>query len=73
MTWTTLPPHVRHLAERVCTDAELDALKLWDAGYGYARLGAALGISRSAARDRVKNGMRKITAELERFDEGDVP
>lgn len=64
-SWTTLPPEIRELAERVCTRAELDALKLWDAGYGYARLGAALGISRSAARDRIKNGMRKIAAGLE--------
>ena len=60
MSWSTLPPAVRALAEEVCTPAQLEALKLWDAGAGYTRVGMLLGISKESARDRVQRGLDRI-------------
>ncbi|MDQ3672699.1 MAG: hypothetical protein M3364_09745 [Actinomycetota bacterium] len=60
MSWATLPPEVRALAERVCTEKELAALKLWDAGAGYRRVGLMLDISTSTARDRVQRALGKL-------------
>lgn len=60
MSWSTLPPAMRELAEEVCTPAQLDALKLWDAGGGYGRVGLMLGISKESARDRITRGLDRI-------------
>jgi len=62
VSWATLPPEVRELAERVCTRKELEALKLWDAGAGYRRVALMLGISPSSARDRIVRAVRKLAA-----------
>jgi len=60
LSWATLPPALRALAEDVCTPQQLEALKLWDAGAGYARVGLMLGISKESARDRVQRGLDRI-------------
>lgn len=60
MSWSTLPPEIRELAQELLTAKELDALKLWDAGMGYRRIAVALDISPSTARDRVQNAIRKL-------------
>ena len=69
MSWSTLPPDLRKLAEEACTRKEIDALKLKAAGYGYRRIGVVLGIGATTARDRISRAERKILAALERFDE----
>ena len=53
-------------AAKVCTAKQLEALVLYETGLGVRRLAAALGVSVTAARDRVDGGMRKTQRELER-------
>ena len=60
MSWQTLPPELRELALTVLTAKQMEALKLWDAGAGYRRIGVQLDISPSTARDRVQNAVRKL-------------
>lgn len=60
MSWNSLDPETRALAEKLCTDRELTALKLWHNGAGYRRIGLILGISMSSARDRVHRATDKI-------------
>lgn len=59
-------------AAGVLTFAEREALELRFAGglerepvLSWSQVGLALGISRAAARDRVRNGLRKIAAAEE--------
>jgi DNA-binding CsgD family transcriptional regulator len=68
VSWSTLSPEMRELAERVCTPKELEALKLKASGYGRRRIAIVIGISETAVRDRLRSGERKLAAALE--DEG---
>lgn len=52
------------VAERVCTPAELEAYRLELRGLSQWTMATALGISRSALRERLRNAGRKITAAL---------
>ena len=60
MSWSTLPPDLRELAERKCTPAQLEALKLWDADAGYGSVGVMLRISKDSARDRIRRAITKL-------------
>lgn len=51
------------VAERVCTARELQALRLYDQGLGFFRIGAMLGIATSTARSRVERAIGKIERE----------
>lgn len=62
MSWDALSPELRELAARVCTEKELEALKLKAAGYGERRIAIVLNISRTSVRDRLRNGERKLLA-----------
>lgn len=64
MTWQSLPPELRELAERVCTAKELEALRAREAGAGYRRIALMLDISVSSARDRVQRALAKLEREL---------
>lgn len=66
MSWATLPPAVRELAERVLTVKQLEAVKLWDAGAGYRRVGLMLRISTSSARDRVQRAVARLAIAAEK-------
>ncbi len=70
MSWSTLPPAVRQIAEEVCTPKQLEALKLWDGNAGYGRIALMLGVDKSTVRDRVKRGLQKIAERAEA--QGDV-
>lgn len=50
-------------AREVCTEKELEALKLWDMGWGYRLVGRHLGIGWTTARDRVQRALDKIEAK----------
>lgn len=65
MSWDTLSPELRELAERVCTSKELEALKLKSAGYGRRRIAIVIGISETAVRDRLRSAERKLAAAVE--------
>lgn len=60
MTWASLPPDLRELAEQVCTPKQLDALKLWNGAMNYRFIGHTLGISASTARGRVERGLDAV-------------
>lgn len=64
MGWDTIPPHVRAAARAVCTPEEIDVLKLSAIGFGYRRIGRALGIDRDTARNRLERASRKIRDHL---------
>ncbi len=63
--WCDIDQTIRETAERVLTDKQLDAVKLSLDGAGTGRIGRALGISRSAARDRLDNAHRKLADNLD--------
>lgn len=65
MTWDELEPHVRAVAESVCTAKQLEALKLWEDGLGYGRISLLLRISPSSARDRVRRALNAIDLAME--------
>jgi DNA-binding CsgD family transcriptional regulator len=71
VSWLTLSPAWRELATRVCTEKELEALKLKVAGYGERRIAVVLNISRTTVRDRLRNAERKLLAAGEPAEERD--
>lgn len=60
MSWQTLDPAIRELAEAVLTPKQLEAYRLWEDGLGYSRIADLLGISTSSARDRIHRSLRTI-------------
>ena len=59
-----VPPDLRKIIERVCTEREIEVLKLKAAGYGRRRMALILGLSESAIRSRLTSADRKIRAEV---------
>lgn len=70
MSWLSLDPHIRATAETVCTQKELVALRLWENGCGYRRIGLILGISMSTARGRVHRAIDRINNVLTKEEHG---
>lgn len=64
MAWRDLNPSLRAVAERVCTEAQLEVLKLKAGGMGFRAIGLALGITREAARDRFCRAELNIRQEI---------
>jgi hypothetical protein len=54
------------IAERVCTGAQLDALRLQAAGFSERRIASIIGITRSAVQDRLAGAFLKIRQAAER-------
>ncbi len=52
MSWDALPPEVRDVAERTCSQDEIDVLKLYSHGMGYRAIARALDIERDTVRAR---------------------
>ncbi len=63
--WADIDQTLRETAEAVLTDKQLDVVKLSLDGAGTGRIARALGISRSAARDRLDNAYRKLADHLD--------
>lgn len=59
-----MTPHEWQTAQHVCTPLELQALDWWRRGAGYKRIALILGISRSAARDRIDRATTKTARHL---------
>lgn len=70
MSWSRLPADVRAAAEKFCTEKELIALRLWENGCGYRRIGLILGISMSTARGRVHRAIDRINNVLPKEENG---
>lgn len=60
-----IPRRLKRLAERVCTPAEIQALKLYSDGWSYQRISMFLGISQPAVRSRIDRGTSKIRAHTD--------
>jgi DNA-binding CsgD family transcriptional regulator len=54
------------IAERVCTRAQLEALRYKAAGFSERRIGDILGISRPAVQDRLAGAFLKIRKAAEK-------
>ena len=70
MSWSTLPPHIRDIAERELTKPQLEAWKLELAGLSQRRIAYALTISRGAVKDRIENAyltLRKHGIDQDKF------
>ncbi len=65
MTYATLPPAVRKIAERVLTPKQLIAYKLSSNGMSEEKIALTLGISRRTVRGRLAESDMKIHRELE--------
>lgn len=68
VSWNTLDPAIRRIAETHLPPKQLDAYRLWEDGLGYGRIALRLHISSSSARDRVHRAIRTIELHLEQGD-----
>lgn len=59
-----VPASLVDIMERVCTEAELDALEWKARGYGARKTAERLGVSRTSVQDRLKRASWKIRAEV---------
>lgn len=66
MSWNSLPPEARAIAERELSPRQLDVFKLWMAGCGYKRIGVMLDISPSTARDHLARALQKLRPHMQR-------
>lgn len=63
--YSSLPAHVREVAERELTRKQLDVLKLWSNGYGADRIALILGVSRSTVRNHLRRALQKLESYME--------
>jgi len=64
MPWpASVPPELRDLIERSCTQKEVEVLQLKAMGYGVGRMSSLLDISETAVRKRLRAAARKVQAE----------
>jgi DNA-directed RNA polymerase specialized sigma24 family protein len=61
---STLWPESRELVKAMCTDRELEALRLHAHGMDYEQIALTLGISPEGARSRIRRGRAKIRQSL---------
>jgi DNA-directed RNA polymerase specialized sigma24 family protein len=73
MSWLALPPEYREVAERVCTPAQVELLKVISAGYGLRPAARILDIDPSTARDRLARATRRIREEMGRQAQAPAP
>lgn len=60
MSWASLPPEVREVAERVLTPKQREAFELELAGWGLQRSADYLNIRRVAVRDRLTGAHKRL-------------
>jgi DNA-binding NarL/FixJ family response regulator len=60
MTWLTLPPDVRALAEAELTSKQLEVWRYECDGWGTMRIARHLSLTRSAVRDRLHNAHTRL-------------
>lgn len=65
MSYATLDPHIREIAEKHLSEKQLSAYRLWEDGLGYGRIAVLLKISPSSVRDRIHRSLRIIEHHLE--------
>jgi DNA-directed RNA polymerase specialized sigma24 family protein len=73
MTWADLDPEqqqnlIWQVAEQVCTDKELAALKFWNAGWTYREMAPMLGVKYATAWETVKRGLGRIAKRMDELE-----
>ena len=68
MSWNTLDPTIRAIAERELTPRQLAVLKLWLAGHSTRRIGRALDIAEATARGHLDRALQKMRPHLRKDD-----
>jgi predicted DNA-binding protein YlxM (UPF0122 family) len=69
MTFQTLPPAVREIAERILTEKQREAFELELAGWGMMRIARRLGVTKGAVVDRLHNAHTKLQNAGVKMDE----
>lgn len=64
VTWASLPPETRAIAEEVLTRKQLDVFKLWANGYGAVRISLILGISEATVRGHLRRALQKLKPHI---------
>ena len=60
MSWSSLPPDTRAIAEEILTRKQLDVFKLWTNGYGAVRISLILGVSEATVRGHLRRAFQKL-------------
>lgn len=68
MTYATLPPRVREIAERVLTEKQLEAFRLEQDGLGLRLIARHLDIAKPSVEARIDAAHRKLRRESVRQD-----
>lgn len=69
MSYATLSPEIRAIAERELTSRQLDVLKLWLAGAGTARIALMLDVSEATARGHLRRAKQIMGIHLRRTED----
>ena len=63
-----LSPSLLELARRVCTQKQLEVVRLHDSGLGWKRIALILGVSPDTVRSHHRAAVHKIIKEVERVE-----
>ena len=63
-SWEGISPELREIMERVCTQRQIDCLRLYAQGLGYRRIGLVLEIDESVVRHHLRAGRLNIQREV---------
>lgn len=63
-SWEGIAPPLREVMERVCTQRQIDVVRLRAKNYGYRRIGVVLGIDESTVRAHWKAATKNIQDEV---------
>ena len=61
----SLDAYLWTVAEEVCTEKELAALKFWNAGWTYREMAPMLGVKYATAWENVKRGLERIAKRMD--------
>jgi DNA-binding CsgD family transcriptional regulator len=60
VSYSSLPPNTRAIAEEILTRKQLDVFKLWANGYGAVRISLILGVSEATVRGHLRRSLQKL-------------
>lgn len=62
------PAELHDIARRVCTDKQLEVIRLRESGLGWKRIALVLGVSPDTVRSHHRAAVHKIVKELQRVE-----
>jgi len=63
-SWEGIAPELREVIERVCSERQIDVLRLKAQGVGNRRIGLHLGIDESTVRHHLRLASKRIQLEV---------